>query len=447
MRRFLVALMLILFGVFRPIPLAAAPRAGIQVLDQSTKSRFPDALTFRLRVRSDGGEITGAALYLQVGWEKATRLIPVEPFTPAPEVELTAVWRTANETVPPFIEVAYSWEITDSTGETLTTEPVYTEYTDTTHDWQRLEDEHVIVFWYDRSADFGQTLFQAAQEAYDHVSRITGTTTERPIRIVIYNNQDDFCAFYAPRTCESWIGGQTFAGITVQWGSDLDWLTHDVIPHELAHVFYGEIFRNTWVTIPTWFNEGIAVYNERTDHSREIEMVREAAERGELKSLPVMTRGGGVVHSEVDLWYAVAYSLVAFIADVYGEDTLGELILTLADNVPFEEALQQTTGLDMVQLEIEWREWLGYPVESVPTPITLPTMAVTPFALPTAPRGEPAATSTPRPATPTAAPTEPSKGPSPSGGGPCPGVVGLVLPIGGLAGWNLTRRRRDQARQ
>ncbi|HEY76661.1 MAG TPA: hypothetical protein G4O00_10865 [Thermoflexia bacterium] len=442
MGRSLLVSILILVGLLHPLPVAAAPRAGIQVLDQSAESHFPDQFVFRLRARSSGGEITSATLYLQVGWEKATRLIPVEPFSPAPEVEITAVWRTSGETVPPFIEVAYRWEVVDSTGEKLTTEPVYTEYTDATHDWQRLEDEHVIVFWYGRSADFGQALFQAAQEAYDHVSRITGTTTERPIRVVIYNDQDDFCVFYAPRTCEAWVGGQTFAGITVQWGSDLDWFVYDVIPHELAHVFYGEIFRNTWVTIPTWFNEGIAVYNERTDHSQEMEMVREAAEQGELKSLPVMTRGGGVVHGEVGLWYAVAYSLVAFIADTYGEETLGELILTLADNVPFEEALQQTTGLDMVRLEIEWREWLGYPVESVPTPITLPTMAVTPFALPTAPRGKPAATATPHPSpTPTVAPTTTPEE-TPSGGGLCPGVVGLVLPVGGWAGWSLARRRK-----
>ena len=441
MKKILLVLVLVLTSLARGLPAAAAPGSTIQVLDQSTESRFPDEMVFHLRVRSSGGDITSAVLYIQVGWEDSTQLIPTQPFDPAPEVEVTAVWRTADETVPPFVEVTYHWEVTDSAGAQLTTDPVETEYTDATHDWQRLEDEHVVVFWYDHPESFGQALFQAAQEAYEHVAHITGTTTERPIRVVIYNNQKDFCAFYAPRSCESWIGGQTFSGITVQWGSDLDWFVYDVVPHELAHVFYGEIFRNTWVTIPTWFNEGIAVYNERTDHTREMEMVRSAAERGELKSLPVMTRGGGVAHGEVGLWYAVAYSLVAYIADAYGEETLGELILTLADNVPFEEALAQTTGLDMAQLEVEWREWLGYPVESVPTPVVLPTMAVTPFSLPTAPRGEPAATATPRPAvTPTPAPTAlPEEQPS---GGLCPGLLGLALPAGGLVGWGWGQRRR-----
>lgn len=437
MKRALLILVLILAGAS---PIVAAPAETIRVLEQSTESHFPNELTFHLRVKSDGGDIVAASLYFQAGWEEATRLITPEPFTPAAEVELTAVWNTFAETVPPFIEVTYHWEVTDGAGETLVTEPLRIEYSDATHNWQRLEDEHVIVFWYGRPDDFGQALFQAAQEAYAHVARITGTTTERPIRIVIYNNQSDFCTFYAPRTCEEWIGGQTFSGITVQWGNNLAWFIYEVVPHELAHVFYGEIFRDTWMRIPTWFNEGIAVYNERTDHKEEMAMVQEAGERGELRSLAVMTRGGGVAHGEVGLWYAVAYSLVAYLAQTYGEETLGELILTLADNVPFEQALIQTTGLDMTQLEIGWRAWLGYPVESIPTPIVLTTPAVTPFSLPTAPRGQPAATATPRPPeSPTASPTAAED--EPSATGPCLGLVGLALPLSGLAGWGLARRQ------
>lgn len=440
MRRVLFALTLILAIILHGASASAAQGSPIHVVEQTTESHFPDELLFRLRVRSDAGDITSAVLYIQVGWEDSRRLVPAEPFVPAPEVEVTAIWRTSGETVPPFVEITYNWEVVDRSGAKLVTDPVRTEYTDFTHDWQRLEDEHVIVFWYDQSERFGQELFRAAQEAYEHVARVTGTATEWPIRVVIYNNQRDFCAFYAPRSCEAWVGGQTFSGITVQWGTDLDWFIYDVVPHELAHVFYGEIFRDTWITVPTWFNEGIAVYNERTDHAEEMQMVRSAAEQGKLEPLSVMTRGGGVAHGEVGLWYAVAYSLVAYIADAYGEETLGELILTLADNVPFEEALARTTGLDMVQLEMEWRAWLGYPVKSVPTPVTLPTMAVTPFTLPTAPRGQPAASPTPRPtAVPTQAPTATPEG-KPSGG-VCPGLAGLALPAGSWAGWRMARRR------
>lgn len=450
MKRNIITLALVVAWLLGISPVAAAPTSTIQVLDQSIESHFPDELTFRINARSDTGDIVEATLYLQVGWNEATELVIPEPFTPASEVELTAVWNTASQTVPPFIEIVYHWQLRDSSGATVTTEPVYTEYTDDSQNWQRLESEKVIILWYERPDSFGQQLFQSAQEAYDHVAEITGATTERPIRVVIYNNQADFCSFYP--ICEDWVGGQTFSGITVQWGTDPDWFIYDVVPHELAHVFYGEIFEDTWVRVPTWFNEGIAVYNERSDHQREINMVKAAAESGELRPLAIMTRGGGVSHGDVGLWYAVAYSLVAYISDAYGEETLGDLILTLASNVHFEEALVMTTGLDMAQLEMEWRDWLGYPIESVYTPIPVPTMPTVSYGLPVtavptpAEAGEeepePAPTDTPAPAPTTAPEAEESESPMP--GLPCLGLIGLLMPMGALGAWSLKRRQRQQ---
>jgi len=454
MGRVVLALVLVLVS---PLPTAAAQETPIQVVTQSVESHFPDDLTFSLVVRSDAGEIVKATLHLQVGWEETIRPLSSEPFTPAAEVELAAVWNTFAETIPPFVEITYHWEVRDSTGKTLSTTPVLTEYTDATHDWQRLEDDRVIVFWHDQPASFGEALFQASGEAYDHVAHVTGAATERAIRVVIYNNQEDFCAFYAPRACQDWIGGQTFSGITVQWGFNLSWFTENVIPHELAHVFYNEILRDTWLPIPTWFNEGIAVYNERHDHSRDMTLVLDAAEEGKLQTLPVMTRGGGVAHGEVGLWYAVAYSLVAYLTETSGEETLGELILALADNTLFEDALVQTMGLDMAQLEMEWRAWLGYPVDSIPTPAPFPTMPSVTIVPPTATRAV-TPTYTPAPtdtatATPTHMPTPtdtataiPTATPIPTAppeemprGGPC--LVSLVILLGSIVGWKLARRR------
>ncbi|MEA3339305.1 MAG: hypothetical protein U9R15_05005, partial [Chloroflexota bacterium] len=97
-------------------------------------------------------------------------------------------------------------------------------------------------------------------------------------------------------------------------------------------------------------------------------------------------------------WYAETYSLVAFIADAYGEDKLGEVILTLADNHPMEETLQLTLDMDLIEFEMAWREWLGYPVDSIPTPVMLAPLPIVTIPLPTSPRGQPAATATPEPA-------------------------------------------------
>jgi hypothetical protein len=407
-------------------PVTAAPPAAIQVISQSVESHFPDDLTFTTRVRSDAGDITGATIHYQIGWDEAERIGRSEPFDPAAEVILTHVWDTTGDTVPPFIEVTHYWHVVDSAGNEYATTPVRTEYTDDTHDWRSLGDKCVVVYWYDQPADFGTALFEAAAEAYEHVATITGVTTERPARVVIYNNQRDFSVFYAPNSFQDWVGGQTFPGLTVQWGTDLDWLAHDVVPHELAHVFYNQVFRDTWVRVPTWFNEGIAVYNERTDHRTEMALVTEAAADDELIPLRHMgTQASGLAHDAIHLWYAEAYSLVAFIADVYGEERLGQVILTLADNHPIEETLQLTLGVGLIEFEMAWREWLGYPVDTIPTPIRRPpvTATIAPLTLPTAPRGHPAATETPTPATPTPTPAPVHAPPSV----PCYGSVGAAL--------------------
>ncbi len=433
-------------------PSAAAPLSDLQVISASVASRFPDDLTFTIQVRSDGGDIVDAALFYRIGWGEAEAVGIPEPFTPAAQVTLTYVWDTGGDTIPPFVEITYYWRIIDSAGNAHTTSPIHTEYADHSHDWQSLGDEHVIVYWYDQPDDFGAALFEAAADGYDHVISITGATTERTARVVIYNDQDDFCSFYAPNSCQDWVGGQTFSGLTVQWGNDLEWLTYDIVPHELAHVFYNEVFRDTWTGVPTWFNEGIAVYNERHDHVGDMDAVLDAAAADELIPLRHMaTQASGQAHGSVHFWYAEAYSLVAFIADVYGEQKLGEVILTLADNHPMEETLQLALDMDMIEFEMGWREWLGYPVDSIPTPVTLPTVAIATIPLPpTMPRGEPAATATPTsivpaatptPGAPTAAlptPTPPLTG-MPAPFPCCCGSIGTVL-LAAL-GWILGRSR------
>ncbi len=417
-------------------PASAAPRPDLEVISASLESNFPDDLTFTIQVRSDAGEIVDAALFYQIGWSEAESIGLPEAFTPAAEVTLTHVWETSGDTVPPFVEITYYWRIVDSAGNAHTTSPVRAEYADHTHDWQSLGDERVIVYWYEQPDEFGAALFEAASEGYDHVVALTGATTERTARVVIYNNQRHFCSFYAPNSCQEWVGGQTFSGITVQWGTNQEWFTYDIVPHELAHVFYNEVFSDTWVRVPTWFNEGIAGYNERHDHTGDMDAVRDAAAADDLIPLRhLATQASGQAHGSVHLWYAEAYSLVAFIADVHGEQKLGEVILTLADNHSMEETLQLVLDMDLIEFEMGWREWLGYPVDSIPTPVTMPTMAIATIPLPpTKPRGQPAATATPTSVEPT--PLAPTETPTPVAPAtalptltPTPPLTGMPVPF------------------
>ncbi len=425
----LVVLFLLLSSLLGPCPAGAVQSGGIQVLEQTEESNFHDNLTFHLRARSDGGQITQASLYARAGWQGNFIMVPAETFTPAAEVELTAIWDTADLTVPPFVEVTYYWSLSDSAGNGLTTERVDVEYTDAHHDWKRLEDEHVIVFWYDRPDKAGQAIFEAAQEAYGHVANMTGTTTDKPVRLVIYNTHEDFCYLFAPLACQDWVGGQSFteSSLVVLWGTDMTWLTYEAIPHELAHLFYQAICDKTYVRIPAWFREGLAVYNERTDHSREMAIVQAAVEEGQLASLYELDgRFTSVYEDTISLSYAESYSVIAYMVDTYGEETVGKIIVDLAKNKRFEKALDQEAGLTLEQLEKNYYEWVGVAPTAAPNVTVAATAERQP--IPTATAASTAA----KQLAPTNAPTVP---PERAAGGPAlpPFIWALLgMAIGGI---------------
>ncbi len=424
MRRFaLMLLILLLSALLGPRPAGAIQSSGIQVLEQTEESNFHDNLAFHLRARTDTGQITRAEVYLSLGWSKDTQMQPAEPFTPTEEVEVKAVWDTSQLTIPPFIEINYYWVLFDGSGKPFQTETVHVEYTDSHHDWKRLEDEHVILFWYDQPDSFGQSFFTVAQVAYDHVARITGTTTDRPIRVVIYNNHEDFCYHFAPLTCEDWIGGQSYgiSGITVQGSGNVDWLAFDAIPHELAHIFYSVILRNSYVRIPRWFGEGLAVYNEPTNHTAEMELVKAAEEKGELVPVADLdSHFSSLFEDTLPQWYAQSYSLIAYLIDAYGEETLGKIIMDLAKNTRFEKALTQETGLTLEQLDKNYHDWLGISPNTTPAA----TVAATAGEQPT-PTAVPVATAEAQPV-PTVVPTVPAEKTT---GGQVPLFVWVVLGV------------------
>ena len=158
-------------------------------------------------------------------------------------------------------------------------------------------------------------------------------------------------------------------------------------------------------------------------------IVAEAAAHDELIPLRHMgTQASGLARDAIHLWYAEAYSLVAFIADVYGEEKLGQVILTLADNHPIEDTLQLVLGMDLIEFEMAWRSWLGYPVDVIPTPVRIAPTMISPVPLSTVPYSEPTATLAPTPVSPVAefpTSTPPPTAVSPSF--PCCISTGAVL--------------------
>lgn len=391
--------------------LATAParaESPISVLSQSVESRYRDSFVFRVTARSDAGKIIAARIIWRVRSLSANLAYRVEVEQPAPQVELEYVWNFRTQTMPPWQVIFYRWELIDDQGNRYRTPEVKAEISDSTRDWQTLSDGKVAVYWYERDAAFGAALLDVARRGFDHTAKATGFTPEDELRVVVFNSQADFCTIYGAFGCQSWIGGVAIGSITLGWLDEARatsipncdaacqaevaanrrrWFFNQLIPHELAHAFLNYWMGSRTSALPVWFNEGQAVNNELEGLEEELDRVRVLARTGQLERLAVMDARTIIGRNDLPRvrdWYAQAASLVAFLYERWGVESLGAIIRLVNESKTFEAALQQVTGLSMDEYEIAWRQWLG--LRTIP-----PTFAPTPtlFFFPT-PTHEPA---------------------------------------------------------
>ncbi|MCS6871072.1 MAG: hypothetical protein RML95_11285 [Anaerolineae bacterium] len=391
-----LALTVLLLSAFVTVNMAPAhAESPIRVIEQSVESRYRDSFIFRVTARSEAGNIIGARIIWRVRSFSANLAYRVEVERPAPQVDLEYTWELRTQTMPPWQVIFYRWELIDDQGNRYRTPEVKAEISDSTRKWQMLSDGKVSVYWYERDAAFGAALLDVARRGFDHTAQATGFTPEDELRVVVFNSQEDFCTIYGLFGCQSWIGGVAIGSITLGWLDEMRatsiqncdaacqaevaanrrrWFFNQLIPHELAHAFLNYWMGSRVSALPTWFNEGQAVNNELEGLEQELERVRFLARTGQLERLAVMDARTVIGRNDLPRvrdWYAQAASLVTFLYERWGLESLGAIIRQVKEGKTFETAMEAVTGLSMDEYEIAWRRWLGLydiPPTFVPTP-------------------------------------------------------------------------------
>ena len=474
MRRWLWVIFLFCFGVCVRLVEPGQAQASSVVTFSSTETvnRFPTSLSFRTTVTIDQGEIAAAKLLLRtsnfINLASGTTTINLE-INPAPTVQLDYVWAITTVPSTPFY---YSWEITDSAGNVVRSPEELIYYDDTRYDWQILENEYLAVWWHDRPESFGEQVYEIANEAFAVQQTVFQAELAFPIKIIIYNNFDEFAEWQGGLV--EFIGGQAFPniGVTTQiveaFGSQEQWL-NDVVPHEISHLYLAQVSYNPTAPVPVWLDEGVAQFNEFGNHDFTLRVVEDAAASGELIPLSSLRSGFGFQNSEANtrLAYAEGLSAVTYLVETYGTQGLADLLAAYKAGQGTESAFPAALGVTAGQFEADWAVWLGLePGEYVtPTPWPLPSPRPSPTLMTFATR-TPAPDVTPTeeiaaatlPATETAAATTlaqtnvtvvvqtPTPGNTPTrsdisaGGSPgaCSGL-GLILPLLVVA---LSRRKK-----
>jgi hypothetical protein len=364
---FIVALVMtcLLALLVAGFPEAVTAQEAIQMIDQSWDADFRDHITFKLSAEGPA-EIVEADLLYRIKGQLATSRNEAE-FTPGTAIEAEFVYdqNDPSNYQPPGTELEYWWKAVDAEGNELTTERETLLYLDDRYSWQTLENERVTLYWYEGDDQFGQLLFERANEALDTLQTDIGISLEDPIKIFIYGDQRDLMGAIRAGSQE-WTGGQAFTdyGVVVigVHPAQLAWGLN-AMTHEMTHLVIHQATDNPFSGLPRWLDEGIAVYNENRD---ELDVdfrgtFERAIQNDALMTLRTLSSPFPADPFAANLAYGQSGAVVKFIVDTFGSDKMAELLEVFAEGALYDEALEQVLGLNTDQLDTSFRASLGLP--------------------------------------------------------------------------------------
>jgi hypothetical protein len=232
--------------------------------------------------------------------------------------------------------------------------------------WQKMKGQDFIIYY--RAGvpdDFVQTTMDTAEDELKRVTDDLGITNNpswgggREIKVYIYSDKED----YVKNGGQSgWSHGVAFAKAkTIKLFPDVNGFFDSLLPHELGHIIFRDYIGYTAV-IPLWFEEGVAIYQEKAKRLGSNAVVQVAIENGQFIPLTQLT--GVRLYKDtkdqvVDLFYSESASAVYYMVTELGEQEFYMFCNELKNGTSFQEALHKIY-LRFKTIDDLNQAWVGY---------------------------------------------------------------------------------------
>ncbi len=361
---------------------ASSTAHAITITSETDTVHFPQSIDFQMSAQDSNAIINKAIIYIQYGPDSiGTSAQHVVSITPGHTISATWVEKTTGDNfVPPGTPVSYSWVLSDSAGYSFTGSQQQFHTVDTRFPWQHLSSGMLQVNWYNRSLDFGQAVLRQASGDITRIGHTLGGGLKHSINLWVYQTDEDFHGSLSPNTYE-WVGGIAMpslfeAEIVVMDSGDMT-LVRDM-PHELTHLVFHQLIGNG-ESVPTWFDEGLAVYNQQYHEPTMNSTLQDALKTHSLLPLNSISLSFPANGDQAYLAYAESWNLINYMYSTFGQPKMAKLIQEMSNpSNDFDTDLKLSIGMDQDHLENQWHLYLRQPP-------TLPPDELTPTLQPTAP--------------------------------------------------------------
>ena len=349
----------------RPGPLVGIyeqSKNAIAVQTSTAAVDFPSKLTFNLSVNDDVN-ITDIRLRYTVERDYFANVFSESfvEFTPSAAVQTS--WVMDMQQVgglPPGSTLNFWWVIKDTSGRSFESTPQKVEFADNRFQWKNVKQNNITLYWYSGSDAFANQLMTTAQQSLVRLESKTGAKLVKPIRIYIYaSSQDLQGSMIFPA---EWTGGVAFTEYAIIAigiaPSNLAW-GETAIAHEFTHLAVHQMTFNPYNDLPTWLDEGLAVYNEGQPDPGMVSALNKAISSKTLVSIRSLTSPFSAYSDAASLSYGESYSVVNYLITAYGQQKMLALLNTFQQGSGYDDAFNKVYGFDMDQLNILWKQKIG----------------------------------------------------------------------------------------
>jgi hypothetical protein len=231
--------------------------------------------------------------------------------------------------------------------------------------WQERRTRHFIIYFKQVPSDFIDSVENAAENYYIDITRDLGFTrdaswvNENRVKIYIYNDKDDYVAGGGGK---SWSHGTAFCDLReIRTFPSAHGFFDSTLPHELGHIIFREYIGPN-ITIPTWFEEGVAMFQEKGKRWGAHKVVKNAIEEKKFLTLMELFKVRLYNHTEkqlVELFYAESASVVYYIIEELGQHRFLRFCQRLRESEAFRNALPGAYA-QFRNIEDLNRNWLNY---------------------------------------------------------------------------------------
>ncbi len=380
---------------------SSAPVAGDTVIEASSVvNGYPRTLTFKVTASADS-EITDVTLNYSIKGRGTSALDKPRDLTPARNLSAEVVLQvnSGSNYIPVGSDFVYHWDITTADGNTYSGPEQQFFYLPPNQDWKNVANDFMTVYYHGERQQIANAYLKAGEDTYQRIGKelYNITLTQLPVKVIIFGDEAEsdlarpgsggrFDA--AVTTCGTKVTNDILLVIPVACGS-AD--RTDTLRHELGHILNETAGEGALGKLPSWLDEGAAVYAQSSpgDYATAFQA---AARSNGLIPFSQMSQPSSNPNA-VGVFYGQSWAMVSYLIEKGGPDKFREFMSTIKRGQRFDQALNTTYGFaDLAAFETEFKSAVGV------TPQRQPTAA--PTAAPTQRPQQTQPTRTPTPAPP-----------------------------------------------